>query len=1527
MATSGKTRNGQPKNITSFISRLHGAFTDAMAPPKLVIERRTLEKTWKLMDKVVKQCQQSKMNLKNSPPFILDILPDTYQHLRLIYSKYENNLAALNGNEYFKVFVENMMRKCKQALRLFKEGKELMFDESSHYRRNLTKLSLVFSHMLSELKATFPQGSFAGDQFRITKGDAADFWKKCFGERTVVPWRYFRDTLNEVHPIGPGLEAMALKSTIDLTCNDYISSFEFDVFTRLFQPWPTLLRNWQILAVTHPGYVAFLTYDEVKARLQKYINKPGSYVFRLSCTRLGQWAIGYVTSDGSILQTIPQNKSLCQALLDGQREGFYLYPDGRNHNPDLTWVVEATPEDHIKVTQEQYELYCEMGSTFQLCKICAENDKDIRIEPCGHLLCTPCLTLWQDSEGQGCPFCRAEIKGTETIIVDPFDPHKQHRTQSLPSGQLIDMEEEDEASEEKNNKPPGDAAAPGQDQESKRSSATLDVKGVGKPRCPSPPKLVEANSVNTATNVVSSSKPLGVGEVMGRSSCFELQERTDSQRTSLFTNDQLKSSTAPPLPTRLQLNHSLNLSNGKDLPPKPQQTAGLKSMGGSLLLKSSQFFGPDFPGQSTYHGTERPAPLLPSKPPPTLGFDLWDKPALDRPSLSKEPGSPDKPPMLPSRPISSIGVGGSPALSKASLPTRSDGAGSPVMSNKSRSSGSNEGGLPIVPTRQFPPPLHNQKPLPGGLFSNPVNINEALNNRHSLNVLLDMNPNRTGMHQFFNNVRQSPPCTISEIPRPIRTVPHSLYSYRKPNTNISKSLPSQCCNVPTNMHEAVNVNPNEDASELLPKIETVTTKRSVSDPVESDHGLSDYRIVSSQTESESENETSTEEETDTTDLIGSGKEYSVINIMDKSVQENRGFYRNNPTYDLIFPIGPPPQLPEVKSVSSSTHSSPSRGNNFSYEFSSPENTGTKPKKPHSDPDLAPTGITSSSLELSNESQSLRADGDLKLADTYGVSFKSSETYINTSQSPDISTVGSDSPEECADRVHSHEKFATGLQSSDISTAGSQNDEIYIPDDDGLSNQDPSRVHGDCESEAQDSTEQGSRSPLLSPGASPRVCRRDDVIPPPPVPPRKASPAPSPPSTPATTHRSSTLDLEEEEDMPLAPPRTLASLTAPTVVTTPTTPTSPHRTITIVTLDPNNVTVETTTTGLSKESSGRKPSAPSPLRHRPLSVPHIVPRTSKLMRASGSNPSLSSSSSSPTSTPATTPTPAPTSTPATTPTPLPSAPPFPVHFPPTSVAPSSSFVPVSLPVSSSGNSQQRQPMSPLGGPPTTTAPPPPLSVSSPVTVITYTPVMTCDDLISSQEPTTTTVTTTITPRPRTILPSQSTLMPPTPATTPSPSSPSSITSSTSSCSSGSASTTSSGAGLDVDRRASGTSHTGDLEDIHEEPPYENTTLPPPACPASARKSATDSDLPNFPAPSAPSLPTIMKSWSADRSMNVTEGLGGEEAHTAYENLHMDYLATLTQEGFAQDAVIRALVITRNDIAMARDILREFASKRS
>ena len=75
------------------------------------------------------------------------------------------------------------MKQSKQAIKLFKEGKEKMYDENSSCRRALTKLSLVFSHMLAELKGIFPNGAYIGDAFKITKTDAAEFWRKSFGKR------------------------------------------------------------------------------------------------------------------------------------------------------------------------------------------------------------------------------------------------------------------------------------------------------------------------------------------------------------------------------------------------------------------------------------------------------------------------------------------------------------------------------------------------------------------------------------------------------------------------------------------------------------------------------------------------------------------------------------------------------------------------------------------------------------------------------------------------------------------------------------------------------------------------------------------------------------------------------------------------------------------------------------------------------------------------------------------------------------------------------------------------------------------------------------------------------------------------------------------------------------------------------------------------------------------------------------------------------------------------------------------------
>uniref|UniRef100_A0A8C9FQF8 E3 ubiquitin-protein ligase CBL n=1 Tax=Pavo cristatus TaxID=9049 RepID=A0A8C9FQF8_PAVCR len=157
MANSQNGRNPRKGRILGFID----AIQDAVGPPKqAAADRRTVEKTWKLMDKVVRLCQNPKLQLKNSPPYILDILPDTYQHLRLILSKYDDNqkLAQLSENEYFKIYIDSLMKKSKRAIRLFKEGKERMYEEQSQDRQILGsraciayKLSFIymnFTHFL-----------------------------------------------------------------------------------------------------------------------------------------------------------------------------------------------------------------------------------------------------------------------------------------------------------------------------------------------------------------------------------------------------------------------------------------------------------------------------------------------------------------------------------------------------------------------------------------------------------------------------------------------------------------------------------------------------------------------------------------------------------------------------------------------------------------------------------------------------------------------------------------------------------------------------------------------------------------------------------------------------------------------------------------------------------------------------------------------------------------------------------------------------------------------------------------------------------------------------------------------------------------------------------------------------------------------------------------------------------------------------------------------------------------------------------
>lgn len=74
-------------------------------------------------------------------------------------------------------------------------------------------------------------------------------------------------------------------------------------------------------------------------------------------------------------------------------EGLGLASRGPTRVPMADITASSHPPQPLPF-QEQLQLYWAMDSTFELCKICAESNKDVKIEPCGHLLCSRCLAAW-----------------------------------------------------------------------------------------------------------------------------------------------------------------------------------------------------------------------------------------------------------------------------------------------------------------------------------------------------------------------------------------------------------------------------------------------------------------------------------------------------------------------------------------------------------------------------------------------------------------------------------------------------------------------------------------------------------------------------------------------------------------------------------------------------------------------------------------------------------------------------------------------------------------------------------------------------------------------------------------------------------------------------------------------------------------------------------------------------------------------------------------------------------------------------
>lgn len=259
---------------TSFLNT-----TNSILSP-IRVDKKLFERLNKLAEKVLKYCQCDRMKLVNSPPYIIDIIPDICQLLNMIQITYENKMHVLNDIEYFNILSRNLLDKLSKLVDLFKQSGKRIYDETNEERVKLTKYTLILSHMLAEMKSMFPKDVYEGQSFRIAKQDAADFWRQSFKDKSIVSWDDFEKKLNNVHKITNKMESVKLRRTVQLTESNYVSIFEFDIFTRLFQPWNNLLNNWKFLATEHPGYSAFSTYDEIHKRLQRV----NSQTFTKGCT-------------------------------------------------------------------------------------------------------------------------------------------------------------------------------------------------------------------------------------------------------------------------------------------------------------------------------------------------------------------------------------------------------------------------------------------------------------------------------------------------------------------------------------------------------------------------------------------------------------------------------------------------------------------------------------------------------------------------------------------------------------------------------------------------------------------------------------------------------------------------------------------------------------------------------------------------------------------------------------------------------------------------------------------------------------------------------------------------------------------------------------------------------------------------------------------------------------------------------------------------------------------------------------------
>ncbi|KAM7538477.1 hypothetical protein Aperf_G00000068423 [Anoplocephala perfoliata] len=306
--------------------------------------------------------------------------------------------------------VDSMYKTHKEYVKLLRSSLESLVEKFEKSLKSpltveiLCEYIIKFHYLALEINYFFPNGQITNEQV-FGKAYAQEWWNASFESELFVKKEEFYDkfyeTFREVSPI----KAVFLE-TICFSSYEYVSKFDFDLFTRLFGNKEHLIRVFQRL-VNHLGYLKNGTYASSINALE-LCRKPGSYIFRISTSKIGIWSIAYVDTSSRILQAMCYDWSVFFSLNYGIQQGIYRYPKGVEYFDDLSDLCELIgPREQLPNAPR--------------CENCHANPINTRLEPCGHVCCRACYKEALGSKDVGiagkCYKCSRDILCSTPIVL------------------------------------------------------------------------------------------------------------------------------------------------------------------------------------------------------------------------------------------------------------------------------------------------------------------------------------------------------------------------------------------------------------------------------------------------------------------------------------------------------------------------------------------------------------------------------------------------------------------------------------------------------------------------------------------------------------------------------------------------------------------------------------------------------------------------------------------------------------------------------------------------------------------------------------------------------------------------------------------------------------------------------------------------------------------------------------------------------------------------------------------------------